>query len=67
MQIDHRAVRRSLGGSRTTRRAGTKTNVIPGSNGKRLPKYRHPRKSLKRTARRMRLAVRELIKKGGGK
>jgi hypothetical protein len=44
--VTHRQARKSFG-SRTTRRAGTKTKIIPGGNGKRPPKsrYFHRRKT----------------------
>jgi hypothetical protein len=47
--VTRRQARRSLG-SRTTRRAGTKSKVIPRSNGKKPTKFRYPRRTKARVA-----------------
>jgi hypothetical protein len=46
--MTHREARASLG-SRTVRRAGTKTKVIPGGSQKKPPKYRFARVGRNRT------------------
>ncbi|MBI2669936.1 MAG: hypothetical protein HYX20_02245 [Candidatus Yanofskybacteria bacterium] len=63
MNINRRKIRKALG-SRTERRKGTKTKVIPGTNSQNKgpsPCFRFPRRQKPRVSVRVEAAIRQLM------